>query len=410
MIQATATTGTATRRLASIDALRGGVMVLMALDHVRVYLTEARFPPTDLDRTTLGYFLTRWVTHFCAPLFVFLAGTAAYLHGRRSDPRTLARYLWTRGAWLIVLEMTVIRLGWTFNADYGRYLLGGVIWMIGWCMIALAAFVRLPAAAAGGIGLAIVFGHNLLDGHTATVGGWMQAAGAGWLWRIVYAGGPVPLGADGPVLAVLFSIVPWVGLMAAGYGFGAIVSLPPGRRDRWCAALGITATLLFVALRWSNLYGDPSPWSRQPSGAFTLLSFLNTTKYPGSLLFVLMTVGPALALVPALERAHTRALAPLVTFGRTPLFYYLLHIPLIHAVAVAVSLAQYGEAVPWLFLNHPMGVTQPPPDGWGFGLPGVYAITALVVAGLYFPCRWMEARRARGSCSATSGAAPRAAS
>jgi uncharacterized membrane protein len=260
-------------RIASLDIARGAVMVLMAIDHVRVY---AGVPPGGPDPAV---FFTRWVTHYCAPIFIFLAGTGAYLYGRsHGGAPAAAKYLALRGAWLVLLELTVLRLGWTFNLDYSHYMLAGVIWVIGWCMILMALLVRLPAMSVGVFGVAVIAGHNLAMGRLA---GLLPT----WLGQLIYFGGPVELGSGGPSLAVLYVIVPWIGVMAAGYGFGLVMEQPAGQRRRTCLALGVAAIGAFLVLRGFNLYGDPRPWTAGPEGMPALLRFLNTTKYPASLLF-----------------------------------------------------------------------------------------------------------------------------
>jgi uncharacterized membrane protein len=366
-------------RVASVDVLRGIAVVLMAIDHVRVYSGLPAGGPR------LGIFFTRWMTHFVAPVFVFLAGTAAYLHGRKlGDRGQLARFLVVRGLWLVLLELTVIRVAWTFNADFSNYLLAGVIWAIGWSMVALAGLVFLPTRVIGAIGVAIVAGHNVLDivarPHMAAI----RESSLGWLWSLGYFAFEV--GGTGP-LVVLYALVPWVGVMAAGYAFGAVFTLDPGRRRRVCLLLGGAAVGLFVALRALDLYGDPRHWQPGPSPLQTTLSFLNTSKYPASLQFLLMTLGPALLLLPFLERPGNRVAGVLETFGRVPMFYYLLHIPLIHLLAVGVSLVRTGSVSPWLFENHPMG-NGPPPPGYVWSLPLLYLVTGIAVALLYVACRW----------------------
>lgn len=391
----TSRSGTATRRIAAIDILRGAVMVLMALDHVRLFISGAGIEPTDLERTTVPLFFTRWATHFCAPIFVFLVGTGAYLHGERlGDRRALSRFLFTRGAWLVLVELTVVRLGWTFNFDYAHYILAGVIWMIGWSMMLLAALVRLPVHLVGGTGVTVILAHNLLDGVLPALGPAIQGGDWRWLWQILYLGGAVQLGREGTVLAVLYSLVPWVGVAAAGYAFGPVMRMPAERRRLVCLQLGLGAIAAFLVLRGFNVYGDPWPWTAQRSPAFTLLSVLNTGKYPASLLFLLMTLGPAIALVPSLERARGPVASVLATFGRVPFFYYVLHLPLIHLAAALLSLARYGQVVPWLTANQPVAAPPAPPD-YGYGLGVVYLVTAIVVAVLYFPSRWFAELKAR---------------
>jgi uncharacterized membrane protein len=384
-------------RITSIDIVRGGVMVLMAIDHVRV------FSGLPAGGPTAGIFFTRWVTHFCAPAFIFLAGTSAYLYGRRHTG--LSTFLLTRGAWLVLLELTYFRVAWTFNLDFLHYEMAGVIWVIGWCMILMAGLVRLPLGTVAAVGLVIIAGHNLLDGY---VGGLVPAltndAGSN-LWKILYVGffaGPARFGADGPSLMVLYSIVPWIGVMAAGYAFGRLMTLEPARRDRLCYAIGLGAVALFVVLRGFNLYGDPWAWSSAAagpggrSGMPPLFSFLATTKYPASLDFLLMTLGPAMAVMPSLEGARGALARRLTVFGRVPFFYYALHIPLIHLLAVVVSVARFGAMSPWLFTNHPMG-NPPPPDGYAWSLGLLYLVWAIAIAVLYVPCQWFGEVKARRS-------------
>lgn len=382
-------------RLGSIDIIRGAVMVLMAIDHVRVYSGLPAGGPTA------GIFFTRWVTHFCAPAFVFLAGTSAFLYGRRRDD--LPRFLLTRGIWLVLLELTVIRVAWTFNFDFGGYLLAGVIWVIGWSMILMAALVRLPVRAVGVFGLAMIAGHNLVDPFLPGIMTKLPESGLAWLWKILYIGffaGPVQLGAAGPQLTVLYSIVPWVGVMAAGYGFGAIMVMDRERRDRLCLTLGLSAITLFLVIRGFNLYGDPRPWGSAPAAPDgrpampSLLAFLNTTKYPASFSFLLMTLGPVIALIPPLESARGMLARWLIVFGRVPFFFYMLHIPLIHGLALLVSMVRLGEVSPWLFENHPMG-NPPAPEAYTWSLGQLYAVWIVAILMLYFPCRWFAEQKTR---------------
>jgi uncharacterized membrane protein len=375
-------------RIASVDLIRGAVMILMAVDHVRVFAGVPAGGPS------LGIFFTRWVTHFCAPAFLFLAGTSAFLYGRRHAD--LSRHLIGRGAWLIFLELTVIRLAWTFNFDFAHYELAGVLWVIGWCMILMAAAVKLPLRAVAVLGMVIVAGHNLLDGYVRALVPTLGSDGGSSLWKILYVGffaGPISFGSDGPNLIVLYSIVPWVGVMATGYAFGNILTMEPARRNHWSLALGLGAIVLFTVLRGFNIYGDPRPWSvpttipNGPAAMPAFLSFLNTTKYPASFSFLLMTLGPIVALIPLLEKARGAFANYVSLFGRVPFFFYLLHIPLIHALALVVSYIQIGEVSPWLFANHPMG-NPPPPDGYVWGLGTLYLVWALAIVLLYFACRW----------------------
>lgn len=387
-----ANTGT---RIESVDIVRGAVMVLMAIDHVRVYSGLPAGGPA------FGIFFTRWITHFCAPAFLFLAGTSAFLSGRTRAG--LSRYLLIRGALLVVLELTVLRVAWTFNVDFANYQMAGVIWVIGWCMILMAGLVKLPIAAVGTIGVLIITAHNLLDPYLGTLIPTLRDDSLGALWKILYVAffaGPIQFGADGPNLIVLYTIVPWVGVMAAGYAFGRILTMEPERRKRLCLAIGLGATALFVVLRGWNLYGDPRPWTTEaqgPEGAPSMpaaLAFLNTTKYPASLLFLLMTLGPIVALIPLLEGARGAFARWISVFGRVPFFFYLLHIPLIHTLALVVSKIRLGVVSPWLFANHPMG-NPPPPEGYTWSLPLLYLVWGVAIAILYFPCRWFAGLKAK---------------
>ncbi len=364
-------------------------MVLMAVDHVRVY---AGVPPGGPDPAV---FFTRWITHFCAPVFFFLAGTSAFLYGQKVERRQLSRFLVTRGLFLVLLELTILRISWTFNFDYANYMLAGVIWSLGWCMVLLALLVWLPLRALAAIGVAIIAGHNLIDPHFRD---WSQAAQSsplGWLWQILYFGGGFRLFGSGPPLIILYSLVPWIGVMAAGYAFGWVMRQEPGKRNRLCLWIGLGSTALFLLLRGFNLYGNPWPWGGPESQMPALLSFLGTNKYPASFLFLLMTLGPTIALIPLLEHARGAVARWLVVFGRVPLFYYVLHIPLIHLVAVLISLVRTPADTGWLFTNHPM---MPPdvPDGYMWSLGLLYLVTAGVVILLYFPCRWYAGVKARG--------------
>ena len=382
------------KRVASIDVVRGVVMILMAIDHVRVYSGLPAGGPTP------GIFFTRWVTNFCAPAFIFLAGTSAFLHGRKRSG--LSRFLLTRGAWLILLELTVLRVAWTFNFDFMHYEMAGVLWVIGWCMILLAGLVKLPLRTVGILGLLIIAAHNIVDPHLDTLVPALGNSELSGLWKILYLGffaGPIRLGPDGPNLIVLYSIIPWIGVMAAGYAFGAVLLLDPTERDRICIRVGLGAVALFLVLRGFDLYGDPRPWNAVPGGGGApvmppLLAFLNTNKYPASLDFLLMTLGPTIALMPLFERASGAVVRWITVFGRVPFFYYILHIPLIHALAILVSWIREGTVNPWLFANHPMG-NPPAPEGYTWSLALLYAVWGVAIVALYFPCRWYADLKAR---------------
>jgi uncharacterized membrane protein len=381
-------------RIRSIDIARGVVMVLMALDHVRVYAGVPAGGPTP------ALFFTRWITNFCAPAFFFLAGTGAYLYARKVENRgALARWLLVRGLWLVLLELTVIRFAWTFNFDYAHYILGGVIWSLGWCMVLMSGLVFLPLSAVAGIGVAVIALHNAVFPLLAASDPRIAAGEGSWLWNVLYFGGPLTNDARGASpLILLYSIIPWIGVMAAGYAFGAVMRMEPRRRDRICIALGVGALAAFLLLRGSDVYGDPRPWSLVPDNARNVapswMRFLNTAKYPASLSFLLMTLGPLILVLPVLERVRGKVAEVLALFGRVPLFFYLLHIPLIHVTALLLSAARHDGGISWLIGNHPVGV-GPPPDGYRWGLGRLYLVWLLIAAALYYPCRWFADLRAR---------------
>ncbi len=381
-----------TTRIASIDIIRGAVMIVMAIDHVRVYSGLPAGGPTP------GIFFTRWITHFCAPAFIFLAGTGIFFYARKHADAS--RFLLIRGAWLIFLELTILRLAWTFNFDFAHYEMAGVIWVIGCCMILMAGLVKLPLPVTGALGLIIIAAHNLMDPHFGKLLEGMDANKFSALWKIGYIGffaGPVQFGPNGPNLIVLYSIVPWIGVMAAGYAFGKVLSLERARRKQICLLIGFGAVALFLTLRGFNLYGDPRPWHSPTANGSSMpafLSFLNCTKYPASLDFLLMTLGPIIALIPWLERVSGFLSSTLVMFGRVPFFFYVLHIPLIHALALIVSKIRLGSISPWLFTNHPMGNPEPP-DGYVWSLPVLYLVWTIAIVLLYFSCRWFMTVKAK---------------
>jgi uncharacterized membrane protein len=381
------TRSAAPQRIDAIDFARGVIVILMAIDHVRVY---AGVPPGG---PTPGLFFTRWITHFVAPGFVFLAGTAAWLHGRKlGDRDALAWFLVTRGAWLVLLELTFIRLTWTFNADFANYNLAGVIWMLGVCMMLMAAAVYLPFRATAIAGVGIVALHNLTDAFQPQIQAAVGDAGPSWLLKLAYMGGAVNLGGEGgPPLLILYVIVPWIGVMMAGYAFGKLLDLPAERRRTVILRLGLSLIAAFIVIRYIDVYGNPGRWrDSQLPPAF---AFLNTAKYPASLSFLLMTLGPLLVLLALAERWKGRAYDAVTVFGRVPMFYYLLHIPLIHVAAMGVSLVREGAVNPWLFGNHPLAPPEVP-EGYQWSLPLLYAVFALCVVALWFPCRWYARVRA----------------
>ncbi|HEX8362235.1 MAG TPA: heparan-alpha-glucosaminide N-acetyltransferase domain-containing protein [Longimicrobium sp.] len=390
-------TATAAQRVDSVDLLRGLVMVVMVLDHTRDFFHSGvwLFDPTDPTRTTPLVFFTRWITHFCAPVFVLLAGVGVALQrGRGASRGEVSRFLWTRGLWLIVLEVTVVRFGLTFNLDYSDLGALQVIWALGVSMIVLAALIHLPTWAVAGSGVAMVLFHNTLDGFGVPFGPNSPPPTAlQQLWLVLHQPGPITLfGIPG---FVLYPLIPWIGVMAAGYALGGVYGWEAERRRRFLVRLGLAMTVGFLALRALDVYGDPGPWSVQPRGAvYTALSFLNVNKYPPSLLFLLMTLGPALVALAAMERTGRGPLTnALVVFGRVPLFFYLLQWIVTHGLAVLAGYAA-GQPVRWLFLNFPERFANPP-VGTGFGMGVVYAAWVLGILLLYPLCLWFAGVKRR---------------
>ena len=341
------------KRLQSLDVLRGLIMVLMAIDHVRVY---SGIPPGGPEP---AIFFTRWITHFCAPGFAFFAGTAAFLYGMKlENPSALARYLFTRGFMLVILEITLIRFFWTFDLSLSGFMLAGVIWMLGWCMVLLGTMVRMNAKVIGFIGLGIILLQQLF-GHVSTSA----------YWQFIY-----PFQGDAPSwIVILYVIVPWIGVMMAGYGFGQIIISE--KRDRWCYIIGLTSIVLFVVI------GSMTAEGQLPF----ILNLLNQRKYPASQLYLMMTLGPLIALTPWAEKAKGAAVNFLSVFGKVPFFYYIAHIPLIHISALVVNYFLFGETHQEWYKTAPF-VQVPYESMWG--LRWMYLVFAIDVAILYWICKW----------------------
>jgi uncharacterized membrane protein len=373
-------------RVESVDVVRGVIMVLMALDHTRDFFGVFGQNPTDLATTSPALFMTRWITHFCAPVFFLLTGTGAYLSLRRKSRGQLSGFLFTRGLWLIFLELVIVRcFAYQFNFDYRMTMLV-VLWALGWAMITLSALVRAPAFVATAFGVVLIAGHNLLD----------SVKWANPLWTILHSPGFVVNTPEHVVFAA-YVLIPWVGVTAVGYGLGQVYDWEAERRRKFLLRLGLTLSIAFVAIRVINIYGDPSRWMRQKSLAFTVLSFLNTTKYPPSLLFLLMTLGPAMLFLFVVDRGTPRVLRPPLVIGKVPMFYYVLHFALIHLLAVVTCFVRYGSAH-WMFESPDLGhYPFSPPPGWGYSLPIVYLVWAVVVAAMYPLCRWFAALKQRRS-------------
>jgi len=381
-------------RLVSVDILRGLVMTIMVLDHTRDFVSYVRFAPEDMAHTYPALFFTRFITHFCAPVFAFLAGTGAFLstsHGK-SIPQ-VSRFLFTRGLWLVFLELTVVDFAWGFVP----WAQAGVIWILGWSMVAMALIVRLPVRWIAVLGLGMIATHNLLDGINPASFGRLS-----WLWILLHSRGRIPLTADFS-FTVRYALIPWVGVMAVGFAFGALM-LRPDRR-RWILTLGIGATVLFFLLRGLNVYGNgiaglsfgypysAGPWSVQPTLSLTVISFFNVLKYPPSLDYLLVTLGPALILLGLLDgaKAASGLSRILMVFGRVPLFYYLLHIYLVHILANLAALAFHQT----IWHGTVIADFAQKPPGYGHALPFVYAVWILAVALLYMPCLWFMKLRSR---------------
>jgi uncharacterized membrane protein len=373
-------------RVESVDVVRGVIMILMALDHTRDFFGFPGQNPTDLASATPALFFTRWVTHFCAPVFFLLTGTGAYLSLRRKSPGELSRFLLTRGIWLIFLEVVVVRcFAYQFNFDY-RVTMLLVLWALGWAMITLSALVRLPAFVATAVGALMIVGHNLFD----------SVKSASPLWAILHSPGFVVNTPEHVVFAA-YPLIPWVGVTAMGYGLGQVYSWDTERRRGFLLRLGLALSLAFVVIRGLDIYGDPSRWMRQKTALFTVLSFLNTTKYPPSLLFLLMTLGPAMIFLWSVDRGTPRILRPALVIGKVPLFYFVLHFALIHLIAVVTCYVRYGSAH-WMFESPDLAhYPFSPPPAWGYSLPIVYLMWAFVVVTMYPLCRWYAALKQRRS-------------
>lgn len=375
-----------------MDVVRGVVMVLMALDHIRDYYAPTPFAVEDLARTTPALFFTRWVTHFCAPVFVLLAGTGAFLYrwrGERSRAE-LAWFLLTRGLWLVVLEFTVLHFVWWFTPDAAwlssPYLIvyGQVIWAIGVSMVVLAGLVFLPIPVVATLAVAMIVGHNLLDGWsfelTLLDHGPQNMTVAQKIWAILHVPTQFPIG-GGSYFGVVYPLVPWIGVMAAGFALGSVFRWDSARRRRTLFALGVGLCLAFVVVRGINAYGDPVPWSQQSIPLRTMMSFMNCEKYPPSLCFLLMTLGPPLIALAALERVQGPATRVLGVFGRVPLFYYVVHLAVVNATAGLYFFLRFGQPR-WgikMYADYPLGYI--------WSLPLVYTVWAGVILVMYPVCR-----------------------
>jgi uncharacterized membrane protein len=379
-------------RMTSLDILRGLVIALMALDHVRDFVMTASVQDPTADPSTGPLlFATRWITHFCAPTFVFLAGTSAGLMSARKSPAELSSFLLTRGLWLIVLEVLVISMAWSFApggvAGFGGriYVALQVIWAIGASMVVLAGAQFLGRRACLAIGSAILLGHNLLDAIWPAS---MTAASTAPLWSVLHARQIYEL--DSFRINFAYPLLPWIGVMLTGFGAAGLFELPEKRRNELLIRSGLGLIVAFILIRALNIYGDPQPWvPDQTSLAASVMSFLGTTKYPPSLLFLLMTLGPAAIVCALVDRLYGPIRNVLMTLGRAPLAFYIAHLYLIHALAMLLGIVQ-GFSAPQFFTHYRFF-----PNGFGVGLPGVYLIWVAVVVILYPLCRWVAGVKAR---------------
>jgi uncharacterized membrane protein len=373
-------------RIESVDVVRGVIMIIMALDHTRDFFGIPGQNPTDMATTTPALFLTRWITHFGAPMFFLLTGTGAYLALRRRSPANLSGFLFKRGLWLIFLEVVIVRcFAYQFNFDY-RVTMLLVLCALGWAMITLSALVRAPASVATTFGVMLIAGHNLFDSVTSV----------NPLWAILHSPGFV-LNTPDHVVFAAYPLILWIGVTAVGYGLGQLYGWDAARRRAFLLRFGLGLTLAFLLIRGLNIYGDPSRWAPQKTAVFTMLSLLNTTKYPPSLLFLLMTLGPALVFFSASWTGECRELCDPRSHSARCRCSFVPHFALIHLIAVAICYLRYGSAH-WMFESPDLGhypFSSPP--GWGYRLPGVYLVWACVVVAMYPLCSWFAALKARRS-------------
>lgn len=368
-------------RIESIDLLRGVVMVIMALDHVRDYfhLGAMNYDPVNMDTTTPELFFTRFITHFCAPIFVFLAGTSAFLYGVKKTKKELSKFLVSRGLWLIFIEIMVMNFLWWFDISFGFINLQ-VIWAIGMCMILLGLLIYLPYKLVLILGLIMIFGHNLLDGIM------MQGSSLkSIIWYVLHQQNFVPFGTR--FVGIFYPIIPWIGIMALGYCFGHLYQsgFDLKLRKKWLLALGIGSILIFLILRFINVYGDPIPWSVQKNSMYTVMSFFNVYKYPPSLLYLLITLGPGFLFLYATESIKNKITDFFLVFGRVPFFYYIIHVFIIHLSALISHVVLGGN---WKDLILDASIfTTTKMSTYGYSLFVVYLVWIAIVLLLYIPCK-----------------------
>jgi len=372
------------KRILSIDILRGLVMIIMALDHTRdfFHMEAMTGDPLNPDTTTAMLFFTRFITHFCAPTFVFLSGLSAYLSAQNKTPAEASTFLLKRGLWLVVVEIVIISFGLTFNPLYNFVILQ-VIWAIGFSMVFLALFSRISYRTVLVIGIILVLGHNIFDLFPAP-----NDPTGGLILKVFFtaSGTVVPLGAN-HFVGVFYAILPWTGIMFLGYGAGKWFGkdYDPKKRKTNLLNFGAIALILFVGLRIAGIYGDPAPRKEYQDVFKNLLSFFNVSKYPPSLQYTCLTIGVALVLLAISEKFKNKFTKVLSVYGSVPFFYYVIHFYLLHTILVIVFfLSGYTSkdiySVPFLFR----------PTQFGFDLWGVYLIWIVVVLALYYPCKWFK--------------------
>jgi uncharacterized membrane protein len=372
-------------RIKSIDVLRGLIMIIMALDHTRDYFNADAFlfDPLNLDKTNVLLFFTRWITHFCAPIFILLAGTSAFISGQKKTKKELSSFLVKRGLWLVFLELTVVNFAWFFNIHFSFILLA-VIWALGICMIFLAGIIFLPGKVILWLGIILVAGHNLLDNIHFPGNNFMA-----YLWSFLHEQNGYRIANHGVLFA--YPILPWIGVMALGYCLGELFSssYDPIKRRKLLLTIGSSALVLFVILRGINVYGNLKPWKEQSSAVFSFLSFLDITKYPPSLDYILLTDGTALVFLSLIETISNRFTRFVSVYGRVPMFYYLLHIYLIHLIALMAAVltgfewTQMTSFNTWVTYSGQL-------KGYGFSLGVVYLVWISVVILLYPLCKWYD--------------------
>jgi uncharacterized membrane protein len=371
-------------RINSIDLLRGFIMIIMALDHTRDFFHTTAWTdqPLNLETTTPLLYFTRWITHLCAPNFVFLAGVSVYFQRLRKSKKQLSGFLITRGLWLVFVEIFIVNLEFSFNIQFGFIALQ-VIWAIGISMIILGLIIRLPYAVVFIIGAVIVLGHNALDYYEAG----LKQQPALW-YSILHMPSLYKISEDHNLL-IFYPFLPWCGLMMLGYCFGKLfLKFEGDKRKRMLILSGCSLLLFFVVLRYTNSYGDPLKWSLQKDGLYTFFSFMNVQKYPPSLLFMCATVGLAMLILAFTQNINNRVTRFITVYGRVPFLYYVLHFFLIHLVATGFFFARGHSASEGIYHGQELPNFVKPGEGVSLGF--VYLIWICIVLSLYPVCKWFS--------------------